>query len=225
MTATPQQVAAFFDLDRTLLAVNSGALWMKRERRFGRISFLQLVQGTFYLIGYKFNVIDVDRVIVKALHTVKGEREQTVRQWTRDWYRDEVACHAAAGAWPMLEQHRSAGNPLVLLTSSSLYESEVASEQFGMDAFLCTRYEVVDGRFTGFPRTPLCYGAGKVVHAERYAAEHGVDLEASYFYTDSMSDLPMLERVGNPRVVNPDPRLKRLAHQRGWQILDWRKAG
>jgi HAD superfamily hydrolase (TIGR01490 family) len=215
------EIAAFFDLDRTLLTVNSGALWMKRERRLGRISRLQYLEGTIYLIGYKFNVIDMDRVMVKALSTVKGEREETVRKWTQDWYREEVAHLAARGAWPVLERHRSAGQRLVLLTSSSPYESEVASEQFGMDDFLCGRYEIVNGRFTGYPLKPLCYGPGKVTHAERYAAEHDIDLDQSYFYADSMSDLPMLERVGKPRVVNPDPRLRLLARKRNWPILDW----
>jgi phosphoserine phosphatase len=70
---------------------------------------------------------------------------------------------------------------------------------------------------------PFCYGPGKVQRAERWAAEHGVELEQSYFYTDSLSDLPMLERVGQPRIVNPDPRLRREANRRGWPILDWRK--
>lgn len=215
-------IAAFFDLDRTLLGVNSGALWMKRERRMGRISLRQLLQGTAYLIGYKFSVIDMERVTTEALQTVKGELEETVRQWTRDWYREEVAQHAAPGAWAVLRAHRAAGERLVLLTSSSPYESEVASEHFGMDAALSSRYEVVDGRFTGNPITPICYGAGKVTYAEQYAAEHGVELDHSYYYADSMSDLPMLERVGNPRVVNPDPRLRRLARRRGWPILNWR---
>jgi len=222
VTSADHKPAAFFDLDRTLLTVNSGALWMKRERRAGRISRLQLLQGTAYLIGYKFSVIDMDRVMREALQTVKGELEETVRQWTREWYREEVAQHAAPGSWAVLRAHRDAGEPLVLLTSSSPYESAVAGEQFGMDVIISSRYEVVDGRFTGNPLLPICYGAGKVTYAERYAAENDVDLDASYYYADSMSDLPMLERVGNPRVVNPDPRLRRLARKRRWAILDWR---
>jgi phosphoserine phosphatase len=69
---------------------------------------------------------------------------------------------------------------------------------------------------------PLCFGAGKVVHASAWARDHGVDLSASAFYTDSVSDLPMLERVGEPRVINPDLRLRRVARRRGWPIESWR---
>jgi phosphoserine phosphatase len=65
----------------------------------------------------------------------------------------------------------------------------------------------------------VCYGRGKAYWAERFAAEHGVDLTRSYFYTDSITDLPVLDRVGHPRVVHPDPRLRRLAQRRGWQVL------
>lgn len=217
----PQRVAAFFDLDRTLLLVNSGALWMRRERRLRRISFLQLIEGTIYLLGYKFDVVNMEHVTIKALQTVKGEREEIVRDRTQEWYRSEVARHAAPGAWPVLEKHRSQGHGLVLLTSSSPYEAEVAAEQFGLDDFLSMTYELVGGRFTGYPVKPLCFGAGKVTLAERYASERDIDLDASYFYSDSMSDLPMLERVGEPRVVNPDPRLGRMARRRGWPVLDW----
>ena len=84
--------------------------------------------------------------------------------------------------------------------------------------FVCTHLVSEDGRLTGEVMPPVCYGPGKVVWGERFAAEHGVDLSASYFYTDSISDLPLLERVGQPVAVNPDPRLRRLARKRGWPI-------
>jgi HAD superfamily hydrolase (TIGR01490 family) len=216
--------AAFFDLDGTLLTVNSGALWMKRERRHGRINLRQLALGTFYLFAYKFHAIDIEHVTVKALETVKGLREDTVRAWTRQWFFEEVVPRVAPGAGRVLAAHRDEGDLLVLLTSSSLYESEVATEHLGLDAFLCTRYEVKDGLFTGDVVRPICYGEGKIAHAERFAAEHDVDLTRSAFYSDSFSDLPMLRRVGHPRVVNPDVRLRLTALRAGWPVLDWRRA-
>jgi putative phosphoserine phosphatase/1-acylglycerol-3-phosphate O-acyltransferase len=78
---------------------------------------------------------------------------------------------------------------------------------------------VRDGRFTGEAERPVCYGAGKIYWAERFAAAEGIDLDRSYFYTDSITDLPVLERVGEPRVVNPDLRLRRVAARRGWPLL------
>ena len=91
-----------------------------------------------------------------------------------------------------------------------------------MDHILCSEVEERDGTLTGLLLPPPCYGPGKVVHAERLAAEQGIDLDRSYFYSDSYTDLPMLERVGEPRVINPDPRLSRAAKQRGWSVERWK---
>jgi HAD superfamily hydrolase (TIGR01490 family) len=218
---TAMRAAAFFDLDGTLLTANSGRLWMHRERRLGRLTLGQIIEGTLYLFAYRFHALDMEQVTVRALRTVQGEQEESVRQWTRAWFYDEVVPHEAPGARAALAAHRERGDLLVLLTSASLYESEAATDFFEMDAFLCTRYEVRDGTFTGDIVRPLCYGAGKVLHAERYAAEHDVDLVRSTFYTDSFSDIPMLRRVGSPRVVGPDLRLRLAAWRNRWPILDW----
>jgi HAD superfamily hydrolase (TIGR01490 family) len=215
-------IAAFFDLDGTLLGVNSGWLWMRRERRHGRLSAVQMSQAVFYMTLYRFGLVPMEGAMRRALKTVEGMTEHAVRACTREWFLAEVTPHVAAGARPAIEEHRRQGHRLVLLTSSSPYESEVACEHFGLDAFLSTRYEVRGGRFTGGVELPICYGQGKVVLAERYAEQHDVDLAASYFYTDSITDLPMLLRVGRPRVVMPDPRLRREARRRGWEVQDWR---
>ncbi len=90
-----------------------------------------------------------------------------------------------------------------------------------LSCMLATRLEEEAGRFTGRVVDPICYGAGKVALAETWANEHDVDLGESAFYTDSISDLPMLERVKEPVVINPDPRLRLLAWRRGWRVEKW----
>lgn len=214
--------AAFFDLDGTLLGVQSASLWLRRERRHGRVSKRQLVRAALFFVAYRFGVLDVEKAIGVALATVKGLEERELRAQSHAWYREEVARHAAPGAFAVLDAHRALGQPLVLVTSSSLYASEGAQEQFGLDAILCTRYETRDGRFTGAPLRPLCFGAGKVQLVEELAVARGIDLAKSAFYTDSLTDLPLLERVGQPFVVNPDPRLRWEAKLRHWPVLDWR---
>lgn len=214
-------VAAFFDLDKTLLTVNSGRLWMQRERRLGRISFYQSLQAVFYFAAYKFGIINMHRAMGKAAMTIRGLPEETVRKWTEDWYEEEVKPTAAPGCWPVIEDHRKQGHLLVLLTSSSPYESGAALRHFELEHALSTHFVIKDGCFTGEVVEPICFGPGKVLIAEQFAAEHDIDLDQSLFYSDSITDLPMLERVGQPRVVHPDSRLRRLAERRGWQILDW----
>ena len=109
-----------------------------------------------------------------------------------------------------------------MLTSSSNYLAEAVCQDLDLDDCICNRFEVdARGRYTGRPIEPLCFGSGKVTLAERYVAPLGLQLKDCVFYSDSHSDLPMLEAVGFPMVVHPDPRLGRLARQRGWKTLDW----
>jgi HAD superfamily hydrolase (TIGR01490 family) len=215
------KTAAFFDLDGTLLGVNSGALWIERERRLGRISWRQVVEATVMLLAYRLSVVDMDAAMRKALAVYQGEREENLNEWTRHWYQHEIAAHVQPGARRALAEHRRQGHLLVLLTSSSPYLSAMVQEDLQLDDGLSTIYEVRQGLLTGAPTLPLCYGAGKISHAEKFARSHGVALDQSYFYTDSFTDLPMLLRVGRPRVVNPDLRLKLYARWRGWPVEDW----
>lgn len=215
------KVAAFFDLDKTLVTGNGGKLWMLREYREGRISLWKVVQGLFYVLLYHFGIVNMDKAMGKAVGTLAGLEEDDVRRRTEEWFAEEMAPRAAPGAQAVLDRHRSAGHLLVLHTGSSPYASKCAVELFGLDHFLCAGFEVVDGVFTGDYVKPLCYAEGKVHYGRLFADEHGVDLSASYFYTDSFTDLPMLHAVGHPRVVNPDPRLRREAKRRGWPVLDW----
>ena len=214
--------AAFFDLDGTLLTVNSASLWVKRERRLGRITAWQLLRVAVMLGGYRLGFLDMERALRAALAELRGESEAEVRRQTRQWWLDEVRPFIAPGARAVLERHRRAGEPLVLLTSSSLYASEMAREEFGLDAVLCQGYEVKNGLFTGEPLRPICYGPGKVEVAEAWAELNEIDLASSSFYSDSTTDMPMFERVGKPFAVHPDPRLSLIARRRGWPALDWR---
>ncbi len=222
MTEAESNTAAFFDLDGTLLSVNSTTLWIRRELKSGRISRFQYLQGLGFLLAYKFGIVNMDHVMQKALGTIRGMQEDTIIEWTRDWYHKEVRHFKAPGAQPVIDTHRRLGHKLVLLTSSSPYEAEFACRDFDLDHYLSSRYEVQNGLFTGDLVRPLCYGRGKVDLAEEYARTECIDLDKSFFYTDSYTDLPMLQRVGNPYVVHPDPRLKLKAKANGWPILDWR---
>ena len=216
--------AAFFDLDGTLLTTNSATLWLRRERRARRISRWQVAQAALRIAAYRLGVLDMESTLRAALAPYRGVLEEQLRAETREWWRDEVRPFVAHGASRALEGHRRAGERLVLLTSSSRYASEMAREEFGLDAALFQAYEIRDGRLTGEPVLPICYGPGKVAVAEAWAAASGVDLARSSFYSDSSTDVPMLERVGRPFAVHPDPRLWLLARARGWPIVDWRRA-
>jgi len=152
----------------------------------------------------------------------RGTLRTEIDERTRSWFFDEVQARLRPGAARALSAHREKGHKLVLLTNSSVFEARVASETWELDHYLANDFVTDEtGRLTGDFSRPLCYGEGKVLYAEKWSAEEGIELSDAFFYTDSYSDVPMLERVGEPRVVAPDPRLRRLAKRRGWEVLTW----
>jgi HAD superfamily hydrolase (TIGR01490 family) len=213
---------AFFDLDLTLLSVNSAVLWVRAERRLGRISRVQALRAAAWLVRYRLGMASVDDAIRDAIATLHGAPVDALQRRTADFYLREVRGLFRPGGRLALESHRRAGDRLVLLSSSTSYMAELAARDLGLDDVLCTRLEVdAAGRYTGRPLGTLCYGAGKLTLAAEYARGAQVPWAGCAFYTDSFSDLPVLEAVGRPVVVNPDPRLRRTARQRGWQVVDW----
>lgn len=216
------RIGAFFDFDRTLVDVNSGSLWIRSEQRAGRLKRWQVLVAGTYFLRYHLSLIDMEDAMAKAVRTMAGQREDEIEQRTRDWYYREVRSHVQPGALAALAKHRERGEPLLLLTTSSPYLGRVVQEDLGFDAIATSSYGVdADGRFTGELHHPVCYGIGKVTHALRIGSPLGVDVDASYFYSDSYTDRFMLDKVRHPRVVNPDPRLRRLAQAKGWPIVDW----
>jgi HAD superfamily hydrolase (TIGR01490 family) len=168
------------------------------------------------------NLINMDKVMRRAMATMMaGVNEAQHRDETHEWWRRVVRPYIARRARDVIEEHRKRGEPLVLLTSSSPYAAEMALADFGLEYAITNHFEIVDGHFTGEPVKPICYGRGKVTYAEAWAKAHDIDLSASTFNTDSLSDIPMLERVGKPHVVNPDTRLRWAANRRGWPVSDW----
>jgi HAD superfamily hydrolase (TIGR01490 family) len=213
---------AFFDLDKTLLAVNSGSLWVRRELALGHITRLQALRASLWLARYHMGFASMQDALLEAITHLRGSGEQPMRERTTLFYGELVRSQFRPGALLALEEHRSAGDRLVLLTSSSGYLSELVARDLRLDAVLCNRFEVdASGLHTGRPQGELCFGEGKSFYARAYASEAGVPLAACAFYTDSYSDLPAMEVVGRPVAVHPDRRLRREALRRGWPVVDW----
>jgi HAD superfamily hydrolase (TIGR01490 family) len=213
--------AAFFDLDRTLLSINSGKLWFRRERAEGRMPLHQALEAGFWMGLYGVGLLRAGTALGRAVRTLEGQSEAELEARTQRFFREDLEPSSfAPGGFEAVEAHRQAGDLVVLLTSSSLYLSRCVQERLQLDDILCMRFGVADGAFTG-TIDQLCFGASKVAVAEQWAAERGIDLATCWFYSDSITDLPMLERVGRPMVVHPDVRLARTARRRGWPILDW----
>jgi HAD superfamily hydrolase (TIGR01490 family) len=215
------QSAALFDMDRTLVRVNTGNLYMRWRFRRREASLRDMVRFAGWMAQYTFGVVDFGEVSTRALSTLAGTDEERLRRECVEWYEAMVREHVSDDARREVERCRQGGQVIAILSASTPYATAPLAEELDISHVLCTTLEVRDGLFTGVCEQ-VCYGDGKVAAAERWARDHGVDLDRSAFYTDSVSDLPMLERVGEPRVINPDPRLRLLARRRGWPVDWWR---
>jgi HAD superfamily hydrolase (TIGR01490 family) len=213
---------AFFDLDRTLICRNSATLWIRFELAAGRITPWQAVTAAAWVLRYSLGAADMSDTVRRGVRVLRGRAEAEMRTRVKEFHQSRLRPLYRPGAFPALRRHRDAGDRLVLLTSSSNYVSEEVCRDLELDDHLCNRFETDgNGIYTGRALEPICFGAGKVLLARDYAERIGADLAECFFYTDSLSDLPMLEAVGRPVAVHPDPRLRRLARRRGWATAQW----
>lgn len=213
---------AYFDLDKTILAVNSGSLWVRREVALGHLSKRKALRAAGWLLTYTMGFASADSMVEEAVATLRGTSSNELRERTTRFFQEQVRQTYRSGALQAIEQHRSAGDRLIMLTSSTNYLAELVAEELRFDAVCANELEVdALGLHTGQVVGGLCFGPGKLRHATRVAEKFGGDVKRAAFYTDSFSDVAVMEVVAQPVAVNPDPRLKRRAQQRGWQIVDW----
>jgi len=214
-------VAAFFDMDRTILNDSSGMLLVRYLRETGRIGLREGVRFAWWYLWYALGLIEFPQAMMRMLMMSSGEEEEPLQEETDAWFEEWVAPHITQDAVQRIEEHRAQGHRLVVLSAATVYVVRPLAERLNIPDYLCTYLEVKDGRFTGQLIDPVPYNRGKALVAEQFAAQEGIDLDHSYFYSDGHEDVPLLERVGHPVAVNPDRHLRRLAQRRGWPIETW----
>jgi len=219
------RAAAFFDLDKTILATSSALAFTRPFYRGGLISRSDVVRSAYAQFIFLASGADHDQMETMRRYMsslVTGWDVAKVRQIvgeTLDQIIDPVIYDEAV---LLIDEHRAWGRDIIIISSSGTEVVEPIGERLGVDLAVGTQLEVINGRYSG-EILFYAYGEGKAQAMRDLAAERGYDLAASYAYTDSITDLPMLQAVGNPTVVNPDSELRRLAAERGWPIFDFRQ--
>jgi HAD superfamily hydrolase (TIGR01490 family) len=223
-----QRAAAFFDLDRTLMAGSSGLPFSRAAARAGLVSRGQMLRWGVDALRFRLRGAS-DEATQKLLGEVKEVfRGISARQLAR--LTPEVLVGLLPRIYPqMLAEvhfHQDEGRPTFIVSAAGDELVQLLARILYMDGGIGTAYEVgEDGLFTGELGGPFMYGEGKVEAMRRFASEHEIDLAESWAYSDSVSDLPMLRAVGNPVVVNPDAELARIASERGWRVMRFEKLG
>jgi HAD superfamily hydrolase (TIGR01490 family) len=221
--ASGRRRAALFDMDRTLVATDTASLYVRYRRDEGQAGVADVARTAWWLLQYTLGVIDAERVAERALRDYAGKREAWMEQTCRDWFRRYVLPHVSRLGREAVEHHRRAGDVLAIVTGATRYAAEPLARELGIEHVVCTELEVdADGCFTGRVVKPMCFGGGKIELTRRCADRHGFDLDGATFYSDSITDEPLLAHVARPVVVNPDTRLRRTAERRSWPIEHWR---
>jgi HAD superfamily hydrolase (TIGR01490 family) len=217
--------AAFFDLDKTIIAKSSTLAFSKPFQAGGLISRRAVMRSAYAQFVYHVGGADHDqmermREFLSGL--CAGWDVQTVRDIVAETLHNVVDPLVYDEAVSLMEEHRAAGRDVVIVSASGSELVEPIGEMLGADGVVATQMRVADGRYTG-EIDYYAYGVNKAVALRRLAGEHGYDLSASYAYSDSATDVHMLEAVGHPFAVNPDRELRREAAARGWPVLVFKR--
>ena len=213
--------AAFFDLDKTLMAGSSGVFFARAAYETGMISRRRLAKDIYENVRFRLLGSTDDRA--DDVRRRVGEMIQGVRVRDLERLSPRVLSGVLPRLYPqMLERayaHQDAGEPVYILTAASQEMADLLARVLAFDGGLGSRSEIVDGYYTGRPAGPFNYREGKVIAMRELAEREGIDLQVSHAYSDSESDLPMLRAVGRAVVVNPDAELRQIALQEGWEII------
>jgi HAD superfamily hydrolase (TIGR01490 family) len=213
--------AALFDLDRTLVRRDTGQLYLRYQRELGEAGLSDALRVAWWMLLYTFNLFDAPKVAVRVVSQLKGTPEVVLAARCDDWYRRYVEQHVSDAARLTVHRHRQQGDLTAIVTGASPYAARPLARSLGIEHVLATQLQVEAGLFTGLPVFPLCYGEGKVAVARELLERHGLRLQDATFYSDSITDLPLLAACGGAVAVNPDPALWRQARRRGWRIERW----
>jgi HAD superfamily hydrolase (TIGR01490 family) len=218
--------AAFFDLDKTIISRSSSLALSRPMYRAGMVSRGQLLRGAYAQMVYLLVGADerkMERLKEGMLSLTKGWDRLQVEKLVDEVLLEVIDPYVYQEALDLMELHRAEGRAIYIVSSSPEEVVRPLAKHFGITGVIATRADVgEDGCYTG-ELAFYCYGEGKAEAIGEVAKLADLDLERSYAYTDSITDLPMLEAVGNPVAVNPDRELRRLAEDRGWPVRDFRR--
>lgn len=214
---------ALFDLDNTLLAGDSDHAWGEFLCRHGIVdaTAYKARNDAFYQ-DYLAGELDV-LAYQNFCQELLGRSEMAqLQEWHRQFMAEFIEPIVLAKGEALVRQHHEAGYRVVIITATNRFITAPIAARLGVDTLLATECEMQGGRYTGRLTDTPCFQEGKVTRIERWLEETGQSLQGSYFYSDSRNDLPLLERVTHPVAVDPDPILREIAGQRGWDIISLR---
>lgn len=215
---------AIFDLDNTLIAGDSDHLWGDFLIEQGAVdrAMYKRENNRFYQ-EYKDGSLDIHEFLSFSLRPLAENALSQLQAWHAQFMQEKITAIMLPRAQELLKKHRDEGATLVIITATNRFVTEPIATLLGVDALLATEPEFKDGRYTGAIIDPPCFRQGKVERLDIWLKEQGLNLEQSWFYSDSHNDLPLLECVTHPIAVDPDDILRQHAKAKDWPIISLRE--
>ncbi|MEN9775745.1 MAG: hypothetical protein RL322_2815 [Pseudomonadota bacterium] len=214
---------ALFDLDHTLLPIDSDYEW---ARFLGQVGALDPVshqaRNEHYMRQYEAGTLDIFEFLEFQLAPLARHSRETLDAWHQAYMQQVIVPAIRDEARALVRRHLDAGDLCALVTATNEFVTAPIAREFGLPHLVATGIESVDGRYTGRPRGTPAFREGKITCTEHWLNGLGLSwsaFEHSWFYSDSANDLPLLSRVSHPVATNPDPTLEQVARERGWTLL------
>lgn len=216
------KIAAFFDYDGTLIeGFSASAIYRDRIRRLD-VGLAEFAQTVLVALRGVENEQDYAAVLELSRPALAGKTYGELLATGERLFRNDTSALLRPQMWQIIRTHREMGHCIVIASSATRFQIEPIAREIEADHALCTEVEVVDGVLTGEILHRPLWGAGKAAAVRALAREHGLDLDASFAYSDGSEDVPYLESVGHPAAVSPRTGMRAVAESRGWPILELR---
>ncbi len=217
---------ALFDLDNTLLNGDSDFEWAQFLIEQGVLDreLFEAKNLAFYE-QYKAGTLDIYEFLDFQLKPLSRHARKVLNGWRDDFMQRKVCGMMTAPAQELVARHRAAGDVCIIITATNSFVTSPIAREFGVEHLIATEPEEKDGEFTGCVAGVPCFREGKITRLESWLAQRGWGWDSfadSFFYSDSLNDLPLLAKVNNPIAVDPDATLRKHAEQHGWRILTLR---
>ncbi len=217
---------AFFDLDGTLIYGFSIVSMFRERLTTGKIAPSDAMQQLFSLVTHGINGSEYSRLLEEVAERLEGTPEQDLIELGETVFDKYLAGSIYPESRALVRAHQRRGHTVAIVTSASEYQVTAVAGELDIEHLMCNRFEKdEDGRLTGEVIKPICFAAGKLDAARRFAEARGVELENCFFYSDGLEDFPLMEAVGHPRPLNPDTTLESAARRRGWLVRHFTSRG
>ena len=211
----------FFDLDLTLTSAISGRALAAAGFKKGLFNAWDFINAIFLSVVFRIKLKDPYRIVGSMIRWVKGIPENTMNDLCSQVFHEILLPSVYKDAITEIEYHKSKDAKIVILSSALKSICIEMANSLNIDDIICSELESRDGYLTGRPVGRLCFADEKAIRLLAYCEKHNHSTSESWYYGDSISDLPALSKVGHPICVNPDTRLRKTAKERDWKILTW----